>query len=130
MTSSPFGRDKTDAMVEFDESDWANSAINDWRNSPDISSIVSEITSRGGWAAEQAMGFLVLGVKVGDSNDYGAVMRRGGKILEGATKFMKITILDDTGKIDVRINRFNFEKLNVDNIYEAILEEDIYVLFK
>lgn len=68
--------------------------------------------------------------EIGHSNDYNAIMRRGGKILEGPDKFMKIYIMDDTDSIQCRISRFNFEKLNIDNIYDSILEEDIYILVK
>ena len=65
-----------------------------------------------------------------DSNDYNAVMKRGGKQLDGDTLYMRIFVQDDTDKIQCRIDRFAFENLNGSELNKSFVDEETWVCIK
>jgi DNA polymerase III alpha subunit len=46
-----------------------------------------------------------------DANEYGSVVKRGGRELKGQTQFLNLLIEDDTGSIICKIERRDFEEL-------------------
>lgn len=56
-----------------------------------------------------------------DHNEIKALMKRGGKKMEGQTKFLNIVVEDDTGIMNASVNRFNFELLGQPLISDAKL---------
>lgn len=65
-----------------------------------------------------------------DLNEYNEVVKRNGKILSSNNKLLKITVEDDTGQINCRINRFNFDKMDGFKWADELIEDETYVLIK
>lgn len=58
-----------------------------------------------------------------DLNEYNEVMKRGGKVLSENDKFLRLTMEDDTGQINAKIDRFKFDRLD-GAVWAEILKED------
>lgn len=59
----PSQRTKTTANIQADKADWGSFGADGddvWITSPDISTIISEITSRASWASNNALGLVIL----------------------------------------------------------------------
>lgn len=65
-----------------------------------------------------------------DLNEYNEVVKRGGQILESDNLFLRLVIEDDTAQILTRINRFNFNKMNGQELYETLVEGETWVIVK
>lgn len=46
-----------------------------------------------------------------DENEEANVKRRDGEVIRGQTKYLQMRLTDDSGKINAKINRYNFERL-------------------
>ena len=65
-----------------------------------------------------------------DLNEYNEVVKRGGKYLESDSLFLRLIVEDDTEDIFCRINRYNFEKMNGQHLYETLIEEKTWVIVR
>lgn len=63
-----------------------------------------------------------------DLNEYNELVKRNGRRLEENDKFLKLVIEDDTGEINCRINRFNFDDLNGAHFAEHLVEEESWII--
>jgi len=65
-----------------------------------------------------------------DLNEYGELQRRNGKVHSSNSVLLKLVLEDDTGQINCRINRFDFNKLNGHYWKENLIVDESYVLIK
>lgn len=63
-----------------------------------------------------------------DLNETASVIKRGGKIIQGRTLFLNMTVEDDTGSIICTISRFKFEKFGRDIAEKGKIREDYYLI--
>lgn len=65
-----------------------------------------------------------------DLNDYNEVMKRGGKVYEDHTHYLRLLIEDDTSQILCVISRWDFEEMNGQHIAETAIEGETWFLVK
>lgn len=65
-----------------------------------------------------------------DLNDYNEVMKRGGKVYENNTHYLRLLIEDDTGQILCVISRWDFDEMNGQHIAETAIEGETWFLIK
>ena len=65
-----------------------------------------------------------------DLNDYNEVMKRGGKVYEDHTHYLRLLIEDDTSQILCVISRWDFEEMNGQHIAETATEGETWFLIK
>lgn len=64
-----------------------------------------------------------------DHNEYGNVVKRGGKLVRGPSQFLNITLEDDTGTIIATVNRFKYEQYGKEIAESGRINEDWYLVF-
>ena len=90
---------------------------------PSVYNISSEITDTQDITDDSNGTFVFFGKlkdrNLRDHNEIKAVAKRGGRKIEGQTKFLNLVIADDTGVMNVSVNRYNFEELGLPLINDA-----------
>jgi len=65
-----------------------------------------------------------------DMNEYNKVAKRGGKLVDGPTQYLKMNIEDDTDAISCTIGRFQFEQLHGQRISDVTVLNKSWVMIK
>lgn len=65
-----------------------------------------------------------------DLNDYNEVMKRGGKVYENNTHYLRLMLEDDTGQILTVISRWDFDEMEGQHIAETAIEGETWFLVK
>ena len=65
-----------------------------------------------------------------DLNDYNEVMKRGGKVYEYNTHYLRLMLEDDTGQILTVISRWDFDEMEGQHIAETAIEGETWFLVK
>jgi DNA polymerase III alpha subunit len=65
-----------------------------------------------------------------DLNNYTRVAMRDGKILKTHTKMMKVTIEDDTGQMNTVVDRYAYDKIDVDGFVEKLVAGKSWVIVR
>lgn len=65
-----------------------------------------------------------------DLNEYNEVAKRGGKLISGNSLTLRLIVEDDTSQILCVINRFQFEKLHGEHVYETLVEDKSWVIVR
>lgn len=65
-----------------------------------------------------------------DLNEYNEIMKRGGEIYKEDSLFLKLIVADDTDRIQCRIGRFDFERMNGRYLAETLKDDETWVLIK
>jgi len=65
-----------------------------------------------------------------DLNEYNEVMKRKGKILEDNSLSLRLVIEDDTSQILTIIDRFKFDEMDGQRLYETLVEGESWIIIK
>ncbi len=103
--------------------------IYDYPESFGLNSGIQEIINVNEKGTYQIIG-LVTNKDLLDLNEYNKIAKRGGKVIEGQTQYLKLNVEDDTDAISCTIGRYQFIPLGGQHLSDTIITNKSWVLIK